>query len=989
MKNIRKIVAILAAVLMFCSVLPMSAFAANGDVALDANFDSGMDGFQSDVSLSVEGGYLTFDAPGASWVTAYAYCNNIKANTYYEVTFSAKANKDAKLGFKINNGWSGEVFKEFVDVTTEWQDYTITMSDLALTDQALVMFLSDYDASVAPIFYIDNVKIVEAVDPALIGKVVNGDFSDNSGWTLGNGASIANGMLTLQNIGAWSEAAMQTVPVKANTNYEITWKSQCVSGSGVTYMTLMDSTFANLQVTSGQIWMTDTSGNWINHTVTLNTGDHESIIFKLTSEDGGTKTINIDDVKIIEVKDPSYDGYIYNGDFETGKCNFGQGQVATLGAWYNLWGSTSHELVAGYNSDYALKGTASGNYNITYQNVAVEPNTDYVVTAWSKDSANSALWIKNAGGNGDLKTANFNSDSDWGLTVVGFNSGSNSTVWVGLMGISAGGTYTVDNVKMFKAASVSNDDYLSNTNFEGGSLSSWQKIWDTQVAASIIDDGCDSAFAAKVTGLAPWGQLRQKVTVEPNTDYKVTLWAKDVNNMALLIKDGGDAGNISNTGINAGAEWTEISVEFNSGAYDSVYVGVMVNEAGSYGTFDNFLMEKVEPECEHEYFYPCDPVCMKCYEITNPDAAHNVLHVEAKDATCTENGNVEYWYCEYCGSAWLDADCTIVTNQRNVIIPAAHTYDDDCDSDCNVCEEWRDAPHNLTTHVEAMVPANCQEEGYNEHWICEDCGGYFMSNGMGGYYETNPAWMYYTGEHVRPEGAAGCAVVACELCGEDSYGTDPCVRPEGSFVCQNDTCVNCGGEIYGEGCTYGYDEDGNPLIPFCQPGDCIHCGTHYDYLYEHENGSYAPCSVDGECAFGCGLQFPATGVHAIDNPCEGGLCWMCWEEIPAADHVYDDDYDADCNVCGAIREVEAEVMYGDANGDGEINLRDVAVLQQYTSNWEVTLDLAAADANGDGEVNLRDVALLQQYTSNWEVTLGPVETPEENPLYNDGELGGW
>jgi len=55
----------------------------------------------------------------------------------------------------------------------------------------------------------------------------------------------------------------------------------------------------------------------------------------------------------------------------------------------------------------------------------------------------------------------------------------------------------------------------------------------------------------------------------------------------------------------------------------------------------------------------------------------------------------------------------------------------------------------------------------------------------------------------------------------------------------------------------------------------------------------------------------------------------------------------------------------------------------------VTLDLAAADANGDGEVNLRDVALLQQYTSNWEVTLGPVETPEENPLYNDGELGGW
>jgi len=120
--------------------------------------------------------------------------------------------------------------------------------------------------------------------------------------------------------------------------------------------------------------------------------------------------------------------------------------------------------------------------------------------------------------------------------------------------------------------------------------------------------------------------------------------------------------------------------------------------------------------------------------------------------------------------------------------------------------------------------------------------------------------------------------------------------------------VNCGGEIYGEGCTYGYDEDWNPLSPFCQPGDCIYCGTHYDYLYEHENGSYAPCSVDGECVYGCGLQYPATGEHAVDNPCEGGLCWMCWEEIPAADHEYDNEFDSDCNVCGATREVTAPVI---------------------------------------------------------------------------------
>ena len=250
----------------------------------------------------------------------------------------------------------------------------------------------------------------------------------------------------------------------------------------------------------------------------------------------------------------------------------------------------------------------------------------------------------------------------------------------------------------------------------------------------------------------------------------------------------------------------------------------------------------------------------------------------------------------------------MVTNRMSIVTPAGHTYDSNCDFDCNACGEYRDAPHTLTTHVEAVVPANCQEQGHNEYWVCEDCGGYFMSNGAGGYYETNPAWMYYTGEHVRPEGAAGCAVVTCELCGGDSYGTDACVRDESTPACQNGTCVNCGGTVYGEGHSYGYDEDYNSLIPLCQEGDCIYCGEHLDYIYECENGSYAPCSVDGECVYGCGKQYPATGVHAIDDPCVGGLCWQCWETIDPA-HEYTSDCDTTCENCDNVRETEVAHEY--------------------------------------------------------------------------------
>ena len=59
---------------------------------------------------------------------------------------------------------------------------------------------------------------------------------------------------------------------------------------------------------------------------------------------------------------------------------------------------------------------------------------------------------------------------------------------------------------------------------------------------------------------------------------------------------------------------------------------------------------------------------------------------------------------------------------------------------------------------------------------------------------------------------------------------------------------------------------------------------------------------------------------------------------PPCDHVYDDEYDADCNACGEVREVpEKPILYGDANDDGAINARDVALLQQYVAGWDVEL----------------------------------------------------
>ena len=122
------------------------------------------------------------------------------------------------------------------------------------------------------------------------------------------------------------------------------------------------------------------------------------------------------------------------------------------------------------------------------------------------------------------------------------------------------------------------------------------------------------------------------------------------------------------------------------------------DEAGACNTVGTYDVSVFEPACEHEYFYACDAHCMHCGELTNEDAAHSIIKVEAVEAVCGSNGNVEYYTCEYCGGCWLDEALTLVTNRFSVI-----TFKD----------------HNIV-HVEA-VDATCFEQGNVEYWYCSDC----------------------------------------------------------------------------------------------------------------------------------------------------------------------------------------------------------------------------------------------------------------------------
>ena len=865
--KMRKIIAVLAAVLMLCSVLPMSAFAADGDVVFSKDFNDGTNGgFTRSVN---ENGYIAFDATTADWQNTYCYASGFKTNVDYLVTFKAKANKATTMNFKINDNWGPDAAAFKVNVTTEWQDFEgiINMSSLS---GAIVMFSSNSNAANAATYYIDDVKIVEYVEPVAPGSnlFVNGDFEtgNTNGWNKHQQTTVTADAAKSGSYGAylkgdsasWGGVLDQNVNVEAGKTYVFSFDYKAIR-QGFNYK--LTGVQSGNKFASG--YESATSWTHVEKEFTVTADTQLNLNFNCGGQTG-TDEMYVDNIYLKEVKDPSFDGYIYNGDFETGKSD----------PWNALWGSTALEIVEGMNGGSALKGTASGSWNITYQEVAVTPNTNYTVWANVKDASASALWIKNAGGNGDITSKNFASGSEWSLTSVTFNSGSNNTVWVGLMGLEANGTYTVDDVFMFEAKEQSNDGYIKNGTFETGSVSPWENLWGSCPTVEIIKGGKDDTFALNLVS-AEWKHLRQTgIAVEANTDYKISLWSKNVKNMNLLVKDNGDTTNIVNKGIANSDDWAKTEITFNTGSYTSIIVSFMGGAAEAYGQFDNIVMEKL---------HTC-----------------NVVEQNRVEAGCETDGYIEY-----------ACDCGLGAYTET--IPAAHTYTDDCDQECDVCSEWRfDAPHNVT-YVPGVVPATCLDEGYDEHWQCADCGKLFGDAEAS--WQVNPDWLYYTGDCVRPENSIPCATVTCTVCGNDVYG-EACTRPEGAPACQDVECADCGELIWGEGHSYGYDENDISLIPLCQPGDCIHCGEHLEKIYDCENGSWAPCSEAGECCYGCGKQYPATGIHVFEEGvlgCDGGLCWLCWNEIEAG-HVYAHGYADKCVYCDgeeSVREVELPIVTAD------------------------------------------------------------------------------
>ena len=123
------------------------------------------------------------------------------------------------------------------------------------------------------------------------------------------------------------------------------------------------------------------------------------------------------------------------------------------------------------------------------------------------------------------------------------------------------------------------------------------------------------------------------------------------------------------------------------------------------------VIETVEPTCtEHGYTTHKCSLCNSIVKVYKDDVLkpHKLTHHEAKAATCTEAGNIEYWQCSVCNKLFSDEATTKeFTDAAILVIPAkGHTFDSE--GNCTVChyKDFRYALFNLDGITNVTITDN-------------------------------------------------------------------------------------------------------------------------------------------------------------------------------------------------------------------------------------------------------------------------------------------
>ena len=608
-----------------------------GETILDTNFDDGeLGNWASGSEISNEDGALKFSVT-KDWGNIYQALK-VKANTDYVVSFKAKAAKGGSAWVKFHKGdWTGDIVQaDLKNVGSDWKEYSFTLNTGDNTDINVLIQYAGYGAD-GEIFWFDDITIAtvggeEPDAPTTSDVLVNGGFENGSeGWELSSSATIVDdahtgkGALQLSDVGMWAGAALQTVPVKAETNYVIKmWYKRDVGAKPFNLFIMNGENNANLKVIEGQNWFNDGPGDWTERTIIVYTADATSMTIKWSAECANDGVLLIDDMQVYpegqEPGAPEEQELIKNSGFETGD----------LTNWNNLWnGCNVSFLEPGRNgSKYAVEIAPKKQWSQTRQDgIPVEPNTDYVIIAYVRNSKDMAIVVKSGDDTTDLNTSDAgdglipdDSTNTWKKVVVEFNTGKDKngnaidpidSVCVLLISPGAnGGSAEFDDVQMYKKGEEPTEGPtgpIQNAGFETGDLTNWNNLWNS-CTVSFEPGRSNSKYALMLETSGQWQQVRQDgIAVEPNTDYVLIGYVKNPYDVNFVVKTGNDKANIADYPITNDMSnvWVRCEVPFNSGSETEVCVLMISREVGGYGLFDDVQIYKKGEEPGDE---PDEPI---------------------------------------------------------------------------------------------------------------------------------------------------------------------------------------------------------------------------------------------------------------------------------------------------------------------------------------------------------------------------------------------
>ena len=300
--------------------------------------------------------------------------------------------------------------------------------------------------------------------------------------------------------------------------------------------------------------------------------------------------------------------------------------------------------------------------------------------------------------------------------------------------------------------------------------------------------------------------------------------------------------------------------------------------------------------CEHcgKYFLSDDtnPETATAVELSETviPASHKLTKVEAKDATCTEDGNTEYWTCEHCGKYFLSDDTNPETAKAvelsETVIPASHKLTKveakaaTCTEDgnieywqCDVCKKTFTDEAGKKTVDNVIIPA--LKHSYNENGFCENDDTHYQpanyNEEIEKYEISNAGQLYWFAEQVNSGDTSLNAVLTTDivvnetvLAADGSLGADPDTLRMWRSIGDDDTENIFKGIFDGQGHTISglyFSNDSNESDVMCASLFGFSAGIIQNVGLEDSYFNYYYAKIDGQLI----VSGVAAGICAINS----------------------------------------------------------------------------------------------------------------------------